>query len=75
MVIEGAKGDKHGGINGNGIIEERANYLLHKVNVLWGQQGREVVVVRVLDFGAVGGGFPGMGGILRARRLMVLEFV
>ena len=39
LVIEGAKGDKHGGINGNGIIEERANYLLHKVNGLWGQQG------------------------------------
>ena len=75
MVIEGAKGDKHGGINGNGIIEERANYLLHKVNGLWGQQGREVVVVGVLDFGAVGGGFPGMWGILRVWRLRALKFV
>ena len=34
-----------------------------------------IVVVGVLDFGAVGGGFPGMGGILWVRRLGVLELV
>ena len=32
-------------------------------------------VVGVLDFGAVGGVFPGMGGILWARRCGVLELV
>ena len=72
---EDTKGDKHGEINGDGVIEECANYLLHKVNVLRGQQGGVVVVVGVLDFGAVGGGFPGMWGILRAWRLRVLKFV
>ena len=33
---EGAKGDEHGGVNGNGVMEECANYLLHEVNGLWG---------------------------------------
>ena len=72
---EFAKGDEHGGINGNGVIEECANYLLHEMNGLWGQQGGVVGVVGVLDFGAVGKGFRGMGGILWARRLKVLELV
>ena len=72
---EGTKGHDHGDINGNGVIEECDNYLLHKVNVLRGQQGGMVGVVGVLDLGAVGGGFPGMVGILRARRLRVLELV
>ena len=72
---EGAKGDEHIGINGNGIIEDCANYLLHKVNGLWGQKGGVVGVVGVLDFGAIGGGFSGMGGIMRARRLRVLKLV
>ena len=36
---EGVKGDKHGGINGDGVIEECAYYLLHEVNGLRGQQG------------------------------------
>ena len=39
LVREGAKDDEHGGINGNGVIEECADYLLQKVNGLWGQQG------------------------------------
>ena len=34
-----------------------------------------VGVVGVLDFGAIGGGFLGMGRIMRARRLMVFELV
>ena len=34
---EGAKGDEHGGIYGDGVIEECANYMLHKVNGLQGQ--------------------------------------
>ena len=72
---EGTKGDKHGGINSVGVIEECANYLLHEVNGLWGQQEGVVVVGGVLDFGAVGGGFPGKWGILRVRRLMVLKLV
>ena len=72
---EGAKGDEHGGINVNVLIQECANYLLHKVNELRGQQWGVVVVFGVLDFGAVGGGFPGMWGILRVWRLRVLKFV
>ena len=36
---EGAKGDKHGGTNGDGVIEVCANYLLHEVNGIRGQQG------------------------------------
>ena len=72
---EGAKGNKNDGINGDGIIEECANYLLHEVNGLQGKQGGVVGVVDVLNFGAVGGGFPGMGGILRAMRLRVLELL
>ena len=66
LVREGAKGDEHGGINGNGVIENCANYLLHEVNGIRGQHGGLVGVVGVLDFGALGGGFPGMWGILRA---------
>ena len=72
---KGAKGDKHGGINGDGVIKECADYLLQKVDGLWGQQGGVVGVVSVLDFGAIGGGFPGIEGILRVRRLRVLELV
>ena len=72
---ESAKGDEYGGISGDGVIEEYANYMLHKVNGIWGKQGRVVVVVGVLDFGAVGGGFLGMGQIMQARRLMVFELV
>ena len=75
MGREGAKGNDHGGINGNGVIENCANYLLHEVNGLWGQQGGVVVFGGVLDFGAIGGGFPGMWGILRAMRLRVLKLV
>ena len=52
---EGAKGNKNDGINGDGIIEECANYLLHEVNGLQGQHGGVVSVVGVLDFGAIGG--------------------
>ena len=69
---EGDKGNNHGGINGNGVIQECDNYLLHKENGLWGQQGRLVGVVGVLDFGSVGESFPGMGGILQARNIRVL---
>ena len=34
---EGAKGDNHVGISGNGVIKECDNYTLHKVNVLQGK--------------------------------------
>ena len=74
MRREGAKGDEHGGIHGNDVIEECANYLLHKINGLWGQQGK-VVLISILNFGAVGGGFPGRWVILRAWRLRVFKFV
>ena len=72
MRREGDKVDKNGGIHGYGVIEECDSYMLHKVNVVWGKQGGVVGVVSVLDFVALCGGFPGMWGILRARRLMVL---
>ena len=72
---ESAKGNEHGAINGDGVIEECVNYLLHEVNGLWGQQGGVVVVVGIFDFGAVGGIFPGMWDILRLRRLWVLKLV
>ena len=75
MGREGDKGNKHGGINVGGIIEECDNYLLHDVNGIQGGKGGVVDVVGVVDFGAVGGVFPGMGGIPRARRLRVLELV
>ena len=72
---ECAKDNEHGVINANGVIEECVNFLLHKVNGFWGQQGGVVGVVGILDSGAVGGGFLDMGGILWARRLGVLELV
>ena len=75
MGIESAKGNKHGGINGDGAIEECANYLLHEVNGLWGQQGGVVGGGSVLDFGELCAGFPGMWGILRARTLRLLKLV
>ena len=34
---EGTKSNDHTGINGDGVIEECANYLLHEVNGLRGQ--------------------------------------
>ena len=40
-----------------------------------GETGGSGRRVGVLYFGAVGGGFPGMGGILWARRLRLLELV
>ena len=75
MRREGSKVNKHGGINGDVITEECADYLLHEVDGLWGKQGGVVSIVGVLDFGAVGGGFPGMGVILWSMRLGVLELL
>ena len=34
---EGTKVEEHSGINGDGLIEECADYMLHKVDGLWGQ--------------------------------------
>ena len=53
---EDAKDEEYGGINGDGVIYECANYM----NVLRGQQEGVVVVISVLDFDAVGGGFSDM---------------
>ena len=75
MGIEGAKGNEHGGINSYGVIEECAYHILHKVDVLRGQQGGVFSVVGVLGFGAVGRGFPVMGCILWVMRLGVLGLV
>ena len=36
---EGAKVKEHGGINSDGVIEECADYMSHKVDGLRGQQG------------------------------------
>ena len=49
--------------------------ITYEVNRLQGKHGGVVGVVGVLDFGTVGGSFPGMGGILWARSLGVLELV
>ena len=72
LVREGTKVDKSGGINGDGVIENCAKYLLHEVDGLRGEQGGVVCVFGVLYFGAVGGRFTGMEGIMWERWLGVL---
>ena len=39
LVREVAKGNEYGWINGDVVIEECADYLLHEVDGLWGKQG------------------------------------
>ena len=71
----GTKGDEHGDVDGNHIVEESPNNLLEKVDGLWRKRGGVVEIFNVLDFGAIDGLCPGVGGILSALWVGMLELM
>ena len=72
---DGNKCDNHGDVDGNRIVKESTNDLLNKADGLWRKSGGVVDIFRVLDFGTIGGMRPGMGGILLAFGVEMLELV
>ena len=71
----GTKGDKHGDVDGNHIVEESSENMLDKVDGLWRKRRGVVEIFHVLDFGAIDGMRPGVGGILLAFGVWMLELV
>ena len=71
----GTKSDEHGDVDGNFIVEESPENLLNKADGLWRKRGRVVKILRVLEFGAIGGLRPGVGGILSEFGVGILELV
>ena len=63
---DGTKGDEHGDVNGDRMVEESTENLLEKADGLWWKHGGVVKIFRVLDFGAIDGLRPGVRGILSA---------
>ena len=50
----GTKGNEHGDVDGDHIVEESPGNLLNKVDSLWRKHRGVVDIVRVLDFWAIG---------------------
>ena len=69
------EGDEHGDVNGNRISEESTNDMLNKEDCLWRKHRGVVEILRVLEFCAIGGLRPGVGEILSAFGLGMLELV
>ena len=72
---DGTEGNKHGNVDGNRIVEEIPDNLRYKADSLWRKRGGVVEIVCVLDFGAIDGLRPGMGGILLDFGVGMLELV
>ena len=70
-----AEGNKHGGVDCNGIVEQRDGDLLDEVGRFGGKAGIRVVSFGVLDAGTKYGAAPGMWGILGAGRRKLLKSV
>ena len=75
MGRQQSKGNEHGGVNCNGIVEQRADDLLDEDVRFGGKVERRVVGFGVLDAGTKNGEVPEMKGILGADRRKVLKSV
>ena len=62
-------------VDGDRIVEEGPENLLNKADGLWNNRGGVVDIVRLLDFGAIGRLRPGMGEILSAFGVGMMELV
>ena len=71
----GTEGDKHGDVNIDHIVEESPDNMLDKANGLCRKRRGVVDIFRVLDFGAIDGLRPGVGGIASAFGVGMLELV
>ena len=71
----GTEGDEHGDVNGDRIIEESTDNMLNKADSIWWKCGGVFDIVHVLDFGAIGGMRPGVGGIMFTFGVGMLELV
>ena len=69
------KGDEHGDVDGNCIVEESPDNLMYMADGLWRKRGGVVEIVCVLDLGAIDGLRRGVGGILSAFGVGILEIV
>ena len=67
------QGNKYGDIDGDCIVEDSTDNLLNKVDGLWRKRGGVIKIIRVLDFGGIGGMRPGVGGILLMFGVGILE--
>ena len=72
---DGTEGDKHDNIDGDCIVEESPANLLDKADGLWRKCRGVVKIVSVLDFGAIDRLCPGVGSILSAFGVGMLELV
>ena len=72
---DGTKGNEHGDVDSNCIVEEIPEDLLNKADGVWKNRGGVVEIVRILDFGTIGGMRPGVEGILSAFGVGMLELV
>ena len=61
---DGTNSYNNGDVDGDRIVEESTNDLLNKVYGIWRKRGGVVDIVHKMDFGAIGGLCPGMGGML-----------
>ena len=67
--------DKHGGVDFNGIVDQRSNGMVDKVDMFGGNSGRRVVGFGVLGAGTKYRAVTVMWGILVGGRRKVLKFV
>jgi hypothetical protein len=72
---DGIEGDKHGGVNGTGVVEEHADNLLDALNVGGREKGLIVRCRDILNAGAVDGPGPLVRCVLVAQGWRMLEFV
>ena len=75
VVSHKSEGYEHGGIDCNGIVDQRADDLLDEADRFGGKAGRSVIGFGVLGVGTKDREVPGMRGILGAGRRKVLKFV
>ena len=73
--IQRVKGNKYGGFNCNGIVEQRIGDLLDKVEIFRGKAERRVIIFVKLDAGTKDRAVPGIRGILGVVRRKVLKFM
>ena len=72
---DGTKGNEHGDVDSDRIVEEISVDLLYKVDGLWRKRRGVIDIFYVLDFGAIDRLRPGVGVILSAFGVGMLELV
>ena len=72
---DGTKGNEHGDVYGDPIVEEIPYNLLYKADSLWWKRGGVIEIFRVLDVGSIDRLHPGVEDILSAFGVGMLERV